>query len=256
MEFSDAVTACGNLFKVQRLLAHGIIPALRIEDVKIALAKRLRALAAFPKGLTDADPAKEYLDSYGVLVEYIKQHNIEVYLALESHSEPAQEGSTYLFPHIDAGKSRIVSPVRSSVDAKKDLFYSGVIPPRKLRFGTYLYYRGIISYYNVMESIAWQKDRRPLIGQMAMQIGKLSADEFARIMMRVKNGECFGVVARSQQLLSAPVITTLVKAQEKYDCRIGRYFTEKKILTEADVRTLEEEMRLHNGKFGLALPSL
>jgi hypothetical protein len=41
--------------------------------------------------LTDADPAKEYLDSYGVLVEYIKQHNIEVYLALESHAESAQE---------------------------------------------------------------------------------------------------------------------------------------------------------------------
>ena len=115
--------------------------------------------------------------------------------------------------------------------------------------GTFLYYRGLISYYQVIESIAWQKNRRPLIGQMAMQIGKLTANQFARIMVHVKNGECFGTIARKQKLLSNSVIQTLVKAQEKYDCRIGRYFVEKRILSDDEIRKLEEEMCRHNKKF-------
>jgi hypothetical protein len=248
MNLSNAVTACRHLFKVQQFLAHGIIPALRIEDVKIALAKQINKNTDQKQRSLTEGSLKEYFDSYTVLTDYIKQHNLEVFLALESYSGTSSDGYSYLFPHSDNAKT--IPVYHSSLVSKKDLYFNGAIPPRKLRLGTFLYYRGLISYYHLMESIAWQKDRRPLIGQMAMQIGKLTSDEFARIIVHVKNGECFGAVARKQDLLSPSVIASLVKAQEKYDCRIGRYFIEKNILSEKKLLKIENEMKLHNQKFG------
>lgn len=248
MNVSNAVTACRHIFKVQQFLAHGIIPALRIEDVKIAFAKQIHKNAEQKQRPSHEEPFKEYLDSYTVLADYIKQHNLEVFLALESYKGTSSDGYSYLFPQLDTEKT--IPVYYSSFISKKNLFFNGPIPPRKLRLGTFLYYRGLISYYHVMESIAWQKDRRPLIGQMAMQIDKLTSDKFARIIIHVKNGGCFGSIARKQNLLSDSVIAALVKAQEKYDCRIGRYFIEKRILSEDMVHKLANEMRLHNQRFG------
>jgi hypothetical protein len=188
---------------------------------------------------------KAYLDCYAVLESHIKRHNLDVILALESYSGTSSDGVTYLFPLAEGGK-----PVPASLRAKKDLFFNGAVPARKFRLATFLYYRGLISYYHVMESIAWQKDRRPLMGQMAMQIGHLTSDQFARIIVRVKNGERFGTVARKEKLLSGPVIAAIVKAQEKYDCRIGRYFIEKGLLSPQMLAKAENDMRLHNNKYG------
>ncbi|MBN1309538.1 MAG: hypothetical protein JXA18_16580 [Chitinispirillaceae bacterium] len=244
----NAVTACRNLFKIQPFLAHGIIPALRVEDVKIALAKKLHETTDRRQIILPADQIKDYLDSYAILTEYIKRHNIEVILSLDNHTDASADGCSYLFPNTDAAKT--LSARRLTVLSKKEIYFSGAVPPRRLRFGTFLYYRGLISYYHVMESIAWQKERRPLIGQMAMQIGKLTPDKFARIIVQVKNGECFGRVARAQKLLSDHVIAALVKAQEKYDCRIGRYFIEKKLFSSDELQKLEREMRKHNGNSG------
>jgi hypothetical protein len=245
MNPANAINACCRLFMIKQFLAQGIISVLRIEDAKIALASRM---AAPPGRKTKAQAEatrKAYLDCYAVLESHIKRHNLDVILALESYSGTSSDGVTYLFPLAEGGK-----PVPASLRAKKDLFFNGAVPARKFRLATFLYYRGLISYYHVMESIAWQKDRRPLMGQMAMQIGHLTSDQFARIIVRVKNGERFGTVARKEKLLSGPVIAAIVKAQEKYDCRIGRYFIEKGLLSPQMLAKAENDMRLHNNKYG------
>lgn len=247
MNSPDVVTACRQLFKIQPFLAHGIIPVLRLEDVKIALAKQLQKTSDDQQFPPAEIPMNSYLESYTILTEYIERHNLEVILTLEDYHNNSINSPSYLFPL--ASSVKVVPTPHRSIVSKKELFFSGRLPPRRLRLGTFLYYRGLISYYQVIESIAWQKNRRPLIGQMAMQIGKLTANQFARIMVHVKNGECFGTIARKQKLLSDSVIQTLVKAQEKYDCRIGRYFVEKRILSDDEIRKLEEEMCRHNKKF-------
>ena len=245
MNSLDVVTACRQLFKIQPFLAHSIIPVLRLEDVKIALAKQLHRSS--DEQLPVDDTTGMYMESYRVLTEYIEHHNLDVILALENYNNQPADSPSYLFPLVNTAQS--APPPHHSLISKKELYFNGRLPSRRLRLGTYLYYRGLISYYQVMESIAWQKNRRPLIGQMAMQIGKLTANQFARIIVHVKNGEFFGTIARKQNLLSNSVIQTLVKAQEKYDCRIGRYFVEKQIFSEDEIRKLEEEMCRHNKKF-------
>lgn len=247
MRSSPVVVACRNLFQVKPFLAHGIIPTLRMEDIKIALAKRLHTLSLEVKGHPVSPKSEEFFNSYTTLAEYIREYNLEVILALASYSDSSADNETYLY--VQTGVPHSPFAHHRSVIAKKELYFSGSLPPKKMRLSSYLYYKGLISRYHVLESIAWQKDRRPLIGQMAMQIGKLTADEFARIIVHVKNGECFGHAARKLKLLSGDVISTLVKAQEKYDCRIGRYFTEKKLFSEKEIDQLDSDMQLHNCKF-------
>ena len=242
------VSACRTLFQVQPFLAHGILPTLRMEDIKIALAKRLYHQTS--PGFSEPSGAqiRQYIDSYHLLAEHIISHNLEVLLTMsESDNDLRPPGLPEASPPADL--ERVVQLNLSSLQSKKELFFNGVLPPRRLRLSTFLYYRGVISYYHMMESVAWQKNRRPLIGQMAMQIGKLTADGFARIIVQVKNGEQFGVVARKYHLLSGNVIATLVKAQEKYDCRIGRFFVEKNILSDRAIQQFDQEMRQHNLRF-------
>ncbi|MBN1760482.1 MAG: hypothetical protein JW863_19290 [Chitinispirillaceae bacterium] len=248
MNSVSLVNACRNLFLVQPFLAHGILPTLRMEDIKIALAKRLHNQTKIHDSPAPEVLIREYINSYNLLAEYITGHNLEVLLSLDGHDLSRQPaGTSFIYPLPELGKT--VQFSSASLNAKKKLFFNGSVPPRRLRLSSYLYYRGIVSYYHMMESVAWQKNRRPLIGQMAMQIGQLTADGFARIIVHIKNGERFGEVARKYRLLSGNVITALVKAQEKYDCRIGRFFIEKEILSEHEIRTLDQEMKEHNLRF-------
>ena len=138
MNPQNAVTACRNLFKIKPFLAYGIMPVLRVEDVKIALAKHLHETTDSRQIIAPEDQIRKYLDSYTVIIEYIKQHNSEVFLSLERYTDASANGFSYLFPHMDT--SKIVSARHVSASSKKDFYFSGTIPPRKLRFGTFLTY--------------------------------------------------------------------------------------------------------------------
>lgn len=243
----DVVTACKTLFGARSFLAAGIVSVLRTEDVKIALAKKLHERKARADGAKESSNI-DLLLCYDTLVHYIAENNLEVILSLEYFADAAANGSTYLYPI--PGKSNSGQSPQQKLSTQKSVFFKGQLPMRKLRFGTYLYYRGIISYYMLMESLAWQKNRRPLLGQIAMQIGHLSPENFARIVVYVKQGDCFGTVARRYGILNDNVIDAIVKSQEKYECRIGGYFIEKGTLSSEETGTLHDEMTRHNQRFG------
>ncbi len=250
MSSLEIIEACQNLFSITSSLAHRILPSLRLEDIKIVLAKQLhkvRTETSTKKSVKKSVGSDFFINSHNILVDYIQKNNLDVILALECYKNIKPSGESYLYPI--SGMSKITSSKHNDILSKKDLFFRGNLPPRKLRLGTFLYYKGFISYYNVVESIAWQKDRRPLIGQMAMQIGHLSIENFARTIVFIKNGNCFGEMARKKNFLSEHVVGAIVKAQGKYDCRIGKYFVEKKILSHNKIFELNEEMIWHNNKY-------
>lgn len=250
MSSLEIVEACQNLFSITSSLAHRILPSLRLEDIKIVLAKQLhkaRTASSNKKSSKQSGIPDFFINSYNVLADYIQKNNLDVILALECYKNLKPSGESYLYPI--TGMPKITSSKHNDILSKKDIFFRGNLPPRKLRLGTFLYYKGLISYYNVVESIAWQKDRRPLLGQMAMQIGHLTIENFARTIVFIKNGNCFGEMARKKNFLSDNVITAIVKAQGKYDCRIGKYFVEKRILSDNKIFKLNEEMVWHNNKY-------
>lgn len=246
MSFLKAVDACRNLFSISSMLAYRVLPTLRLEDIKIALAKQLHKVKIVNSSKKTTNP-NLLIKNYGDLAEYIQKNNLDVFLALESNRKPASDEKVYLYPI--AKNTEVNFSKHASILLKKDIYFKGNLPPRKLRFSTFLYYKGFISYYDVMESIAWQKDRRPLLGQMAMQIGYLTIENFAQTVVFVKNGKCFGEMARKKNYLSDNLISIIVKAQEKYDCKIGKYFIEKELFSHDRILELHQEMINHNSRY-------
>ncbi|MBN1984575.1 MAG: hypothetical protein JW795_23815 [Chitinivibrionales bacterium] len=252
----EALDACVELFETKRYLAQGILQFLRVEDVKIALAKSIQEKTKFnPKPLTSLSPAiKTQLwqlnNNYNILTSYINNNNVEVVLAMDLFAKENSEQNecAYLYPvAVETSQNKSIKELNKT----KDLYYKGKVLPKRMRFGTFLYYRGIISYFSLMESLAWQKNQRPLLGQIAMQIGYLTPKHFAEILMYVKNGYSFGEIARKKHYLSNDTILKIVQAQAKYNCKIGTYFIEQKMLTDDKVKVYLAEMVAHNNKYSL-----
>lgn len=253
---NEAVNACAQLFNIKMFLAQGIVSFLRIEDIKIALAKsvhELMRLSGKKEGELDQKLKTQIWQMnewYTILTSYINSTNVEVALTMELFSNKQNCGTAecaYLYPIMQDTQNRTIGNLQKT----KELFYKGNMLPKKMRFGTYLYYRGVISYYMLQESLAWQKNQRPLLGQIAMQIGTLSVQDFAQILVYVKNGYSFGEIARKNHQMSGATIQKIVKSQEKYNCKIGHYFTVQKILSDTEVARYLAEMNLHNKKFSL-----
>jgi len=243
------IISCQYLFNIKPIIANGIIPLLRIEDVKITFAKTFKkSKSEVIKKTINSEKISDnnyklLKDSYNTLIHYILNHNIEITPELELSNQKSSN-CAYLYPiYKDFSK---IKPVNQVFQNNKTLYYAGKILPKKLRFGTFLYYKGVISYYMLLESLAWQKSRRPLLGQIAMQLGLISPENFAKLLLHTKNGYSFGESAKNMHLLTESVIKKIVKKQETYNCKIGSYFIEKRILSTNQIDFFYNEMKTHN----------
>jgi hypothetical protein len=235
-------------------LAQGIVPLLRLEDVKIAFARTLQRLSLAKKAslVSDTELQKKIQElnyHYNHLTSFIRDSNKEMAVALELFSTeiPKNEEYAYLYPSYE--KPRAPRIENHEVKKQRDYMYKGKMLPNKMRFGTFLYYRGIISYLALMQSLNWQKCQRPLLGQIAMQAGFIAPEDFASILLHVKNGFSFGEVAKKKHLLSELTIAGIVKTQQRYNCKLGKYFVDRGILTENQVEKYLVEMGVHNKRF-------
>ena len=245
---NGTVVSCSMLFQTQTHISQGILPLLRNEDVKIAFAKAL-SLEKKNKS-TESNKSKkiaDLLDAYSVITSFIQSNNIELVLSLNLLKKEAEK--TVFDPPPVKG---VTKTANSAILAHKKTFYAGNMLPKRMRFGTYLYYRGIISYYMLKESLAWQKSQRPLMGQIAMQAGFIDPRTFATILFNMKNGQFFGDIAKKKKVISELKIKNIVKIQKKYNSFIGKYFIENHILTQSENDLLHQDMLVHNAKFRFA----
>jgi len=124
----------------------------------------------------------------------------------------------------------------------------GINPVIKMPFGRYLYYRGLITYRDLIDALIWQKTKRPTIGELAKRMHLLSEGEIKEILRKRRLGERFGDAAHRLGLLTLYDIERLLARQQLIQPRIGRYFIEKGILTLAEVERLAWELRQLNRK--------
>jgi hypothetical protein len=253
----DSHTATQTIFGIKHYYAKAILPLLRREDVKIAYAqyivftlpKKERSTAELKQARIDAFSDQSGL--YAVLDKYISSNNLDVALTLDlfnKNSIPGGEDLAYFYPR---STQKPGHQLRTNLDTKSNTFFSGSIPARRLRFATFLYYCGNISYASLIESLAWQKNQRPLLGQIAMQIGLMTPCNFARTLMSTRNGTPFGAAARKLDLLNEKSISSIVHSQKKYNCQIGRFFIERKLLSESQVQSAHTQFVRHNCRFAV-----
>lgn len=118
----------------------------------------------------------------------------------------------------------------------------------RIPFGRYLYYRGFITYRNLIEALLWQKKKRPPLGELAKRMRLLKDGEVREILRRRRPGEMFGESALRLGFLSPGELERLLQRQRLIQPRIGRYFIEKGILSLSEVERLAWEFRLANQK--------
>lgn len=125
-------------------------------------------------------------------------------------------------------------------------FFRGRVPARPLEFGRYLYYRGLIPYPALIEAIAWQRGQRPAIGSIARRWGWLSESDIRQILRHPGFPNRFGSTAVRLGLLKPFQVQTLLFYQRSQQKRIGRFFIERRFLSEHQLNQLLADCQAHN----------
>lgn len=135
-----------------------------------------------------------------------------------------------------------------------DALYSGPIPNRRLLFGHYLYYSGLINWRTVVQALIWQRMERPRIGELGRRFGMLTEEEILTILKKRPPLKPFGETAITLGLLSESQVGSLIFHQKRLQKKFGEYFVEKKILRPEELRRLIIKFQMHNASITGALP--
>lgn len=213
------------MFRVQAPIARALIRKLCTEDVELAYRELMRTFAEsrFSPDHSNGDYNSR---SLATLARVFSTLNEFVGSRSETTPSPATVAQPERRPH---GR-----------------FFSGQVPPRPMRFGSFLYYSGRISDSDLNEALTWQRTQRPLFGQLAMRNEMLTACDFSRVLVYTGKEKTFGQVARKMKVLTASDTKKILSHQSTYNCPIGRYFVEKNILSDTDLAQMLQNMSNHN----------
>ncbi len=129
---------------------------------------------------------------------------------------------------------------------EKSFYYTGPTPLRKFRFSEYLYYRGVISWKHLIESLMWQFRNRPRFGDIAISQAFLSSSMMSRILSCRKPKERIGDACVRLGFLSEYRRQAVMGRQRLFNLPIGRYFLEHGILSHSDIASYLADHQRHN----------
>lgn len=146
-------------------------------------------------------------------------------------------------------RDEIHHPAATGPATVTEQFYRGQLPLRRLEFGSFLYYRGIISYQTLTAALTWQRRQRPALGDLARRWKWLNDNDILRICRNRSVYGRFGEKAVQLGLLTGDQVRALLTVQQTQQQKIGRFFVEAGLLSTAQVETLVKEMQQHNLRF-------
>ncbi len=143
--------------------------------------------------------------------------------------------------------------VRARSERSSEGRYEGVIPKRHLRFAEFLYYTGRISWQSLVQALHWQRSGRPLIGQVAVDWGYLNPTEVDKLL-NLRRGlgawrEPFAAFAEHQGYISNYQRRALLGYQKRFKRPIGRFFMERGLFKEEEIRLFLRHLRRYNSDF-------
>lgn len=124
------------------------------------------------------------------------------------------------------------------------------VPAIPLEFGMYSYYLGKVSYQQLIEALVWQRRQRPSLGAIARKWGWLSEAGVAQILGHRGHAVRFGKKAIELGYLKPYQVEALLRHQRSQQQRIGRYFVDRGLLTEAEADQLARDLEVHNSQLG------
>ncbi len=233
--------ACRTLFGKEVNLSHDFLSYLQPSGAKSAF--RSQAKAHHPDYYADSAPQvreqqtkrfREIRQAYDLLTDFLanRHHGKKISSGQRRSSHPA----TYS-PSRAAGKRTKPAPRSQATVA---------VPAISLEFGMYSYYKGQVTYQDLIEALVWQRRQRPMIGMIAQKWGWLTEDKIRMILQHRGHSSRFGKKAIELGYLKHHQVEALLHHQRSMQQRIGRHFVEKGLLTEEEADSLSEDLKSHN----------
>lgn len=137
-------------------------------------------------------------------------------------------------------------PQNQRHEAPRQQPWGRVLPPRPLQFGLFLYYLGIIPFHTLISAITWQRQQRPVVGEIARRWGWLN-DEHIRQIINHRGGlNKFGERAEQLGLLSSLQVGTLLYHQRTRQKQIGDFFVTQGFFDQTTLNQLLAQLAEHN----------
>ena len=120
------------------------------------------------------------------------------------------------------------------------------LPPRPLQFGLFLYYLGIIPFQALISAVTWQRQQRPVLGEIARRWGWLNEEHIRQIINHRSGHNKFGERAEQLGLLSSLQVRTLLYHQRTRQKQIGDFFVAQGFFDRTTLNQLLVQLAEHN----------
>ena len=126
-------------------------------------------------------------------------------------------------------------------------YYSGPIPRRELKLGEFLYYRGLITWADLIDAIVWQRRYRPKLGTLSVRKQLITPEERDWILGICRDGgkTPFGTAAVREGLLERSDVKRLLMLQKSL-FPFGRFFLDKGLILPEVLASEAVEKSIHN----------
>lgn len=235
----ELVAACQVLFGPEVAVSRDFLAIMQLSGVKDAFRRRARETHP---DLHPADPAIQQRQSYLFHQVSIAYSRLATFCSQRTRFAEAPVNAK------NRGASAAASESAPSAGAPREdgHYYSGVLPPRQMPLGRYLYCRRIIPYHVLLDSLTWQRRQRPKIGHLAREWGWLDEQQVSKVLVAGARLGRFGERAYQLGLLSEAQVRQLLLQQRSSQQRIGEYYVASGYLTRRQLAALVAEMRRHN----------
>lgn len=208
-----------------------VTAGLDIESLKSAF--RSRALETHPDraaqlGINPENLQERFIEiehAYNRVLEYLK-HRAEQQLR---PCEPRKAKKTET-----AEKSEEESPSGSG------------LPAIVFLTGQYLLYTGRIQLNDLLDAIRWQREMRPLFGNIAVEMYHMSERDINCVLSSRGYSERFGECALRLGLINSFQFRTILERQRGMQKPIGEYFVKNGIMTRNELHAILREHQIHN----------
>lgn len=229
---SEIVEACQVLFGSNVKITPEFLGTLNPSELKEQYRKRAREYHPDRAGLMGRKPSdmNELITNVNIAYERLSGH-----VKITGSTPPTANGQESMGVSImgtDPGNGT----------------WEGPLPENELLIGQYLFYSGLITRDNLVGALARQRGLRPAFGNIARMWGYLTEEDSDAVAVDMAYGERFGVSAVRQGYMTAHQRRTVLKLQGWLQEPIGRYFTERGILTAEEISCQVKALRKHNAR--------
>lgn len=234
--------ACRTLFGKEVNLSHEFLNYLQPSGAKSAF--RTQAKAHHPDAHAGSSSKvykeqterfREIRQAYELITDFLNKRH------LSSKSVPRRAPA-------QPKPKRYQSQAKAHTYKRPQTKTQSAIPAIPLEFGMYSFYKGKVTYQQLIEALVWQRRQRPALGALAQKWGWLTEEKIEHIMKHRGHSARFGKKAMELGYLKLHQVDALLKHQRSLQQKIGDYFVEKGLLTKEEADEISNNLKSHNSR--------